>query len=358
VYIDAVFNPIFYSDERVFSQEGHRLRLENGTLSRQGVVLNEMRGVFSQPKSTASYAVEKLLFRDGSMRHVSGGDPSEIPKLTYEDFKKYHAEHYTTDNAWFVFMSKYPIENEVELIRKYAGNRRGVPQKVTLQKEKVMEREEVRVPTTDKNASKIYALGYLLYDQTDVTQEEYLALLAIDQLIHDSPASPFKKAGWGDFSSSLDTSQQQVYITTMSIGSSLGFDEYCASVQRVYEELAGDSPYVTKEGLVAALNQIQFRDSEILDDHGVRTTRRIFRSWLYGAPYDKFVSLNKTFDALRARSDLVEYAKQLIKKHFCGNHVEVNVIPDEAVYEATKEANDREMKELLEKMTDEEKLGI
>lgn len=34
VYLDAVFNPLIHSQDEIFRQEGHRLQLENGTLTR------------------------------------------------------------------------------------------------------------------------------------------------------------------------------------------------------------------------------------------------------------------------------------------------------------------------------------
>lgn len=54
VYLDAVFDPIFYEDERVFLQEGHHMRIVDGRLEHTGVVLNEMRGVFSHRDDVAS----------------------------------------------------------------------------------------------------------------------------------------------------------------------------------------------------------------------------------------------------------------------------------------------------------------
>lgn len=116
VYLDAVFNPIIYDDERVFLQEGHHMRIIDGKLENTGVVLNEMRGVYSDPDNVAACKVKSHIFRKGCMHHDSGGDPSEIVKLTYEDFKKYHSEYYTTDNATAVIISHYDILTELKLL--------------------------------------------------------------------------------------------------------------------------------------------------------------------------------------------------------------------------------------------------
>ena len=34
--------------------------------------------------------------------HDSGGNPRDIPDLTYEDFREFHAEHYHPTNATFM----------------------------------------------------------------------------------------------------------------------------------------------------------------------------------------------------------------------------------------------------------------
>ena len=71
-----------------------------------------MRGVFSGPERVGGYKVNEKLFKDGSMRHCSGGNPDVIPTLTPEQFKRYHRAHYCTNNAYVVLVSKFDIEKE------------------------------------------------------------------------------------------------------------------------------------------------------------------------------------------------------------------------------------------------------
>lgn len=56
VYLDAVFNPLSVEDPGPFQQEGWHLHLENldEELRYQGIVLNEMKGLFSDPDSYAA----------------------------------------------------------------------------------------------------------------------------------------------------------------------------------------------------------------------------------------------------------------------------------------------------------------
>jgi hypothetical protein len=44
-------------------------------------------------------AVQQALFPDNTYRHDSGGDPQQIPGLTYEEFQQFHGKYYHPSNA-------------------------------------------------------------------------------------------------------------------------------------------------------------------------------------------------------------------------------------------------------------------
>lgn len=56
------------------------------------------------------------------MQHDSGGNPKEIVNLTLEQFRNFHKTHYTTENAYIVIVSKYPLEKELKIINQYIQN--------------------------------------------------------------------------------------------------------------------------------------------------------------------------------------------------------------------------------------------
>ncbi|THB64742.1 MAG: peptidase M16, partial [Spirochaetaceae bacterium] len=85
VYGDAVFFPLL--EPAMFRQEGHRLVLDdNGKLGISGVVYNEMLGAFSSQEQIESRLCLNGLFPDTPYGFESGGDPQDIPKLTYDEF--------------------------------------------------------------------------------------------------------------------------------------------------------------------------------------------------------------------------------------------------------------------------------
>ena len=102
VYLDAVFYPNIYKEEKIFKQEGWHYHLDSveGPLSYNGVVFNEMKGVFSSPEQLIERKIQQSLFPDTSYGFESGGDPVNIPDLTYQEYLDFHSRYYHPSNSY------------------------------------------------------------------------------------------------------------------------------------------------------------------------------------------------------------------------------------------------------------------
>ena len=102
VYMDAVFYPNIYKHDEIFRQEGwsYHLESEDGPLTYNGVVYNEMKGAFSSPEGVLDRVVLNSLFPDNTYSVESGGDPEVIPELTYEQFLDFHRKYYHPSNSY------------------------------------------------------------------------------------------------------------------------------------------------------------------------------------------------------------------------------------------------------------------
>ena len=120
VYLDAVFNPLAVRSELAFMQEGWHYEIdENGELSYKGVVLNEMRGDYSSPESVTDRHIHEMLFRGTAYEYDSGGDPSEITELTFDEFCEAHKTYYHPSNATFFLDGAMDVERAIALISGY-----------------------------------------------------------------------------------------------------------------------------------------------------------------------------------------------------------------------------------------------
>ena len=129
IYLDAVFFPLLR--EQDFRQEGHRLEFadpldSNSPLEIKGVVFNEMKGAMADPSSLLGRRLNRELFPTVCYGHNSGGEPLDIPDLTWEQLRAFHADYYHPGNSWIFTYGDLPVEEhlaaaEPEVLGQAAG---------------------------------------------------------------------------------------------------------------------------------------------------------------------------------------------------------------------------------------------
>ena len=99
-YLDSCFNPMIYEDESLFRSEAWRYSLESADapLTISGTVYSEMQGAASL-ESSASYNAMKAAFPGSHMGFNQGGEPTEIPSMTWQEVKDYHTAYYHPSNS-------------------------------------------------------------------------------------------------------------------------------------------------------------------------------------------------------------------------------------------------------------------
>ena len=126
VYLDAAFFPRLSEDS--FKQEGIRFEFEDPAdpksgLRYKGVVFNEMKGALATPSAAIDRAVGKALFPGLPYSYVSGGDPEDIPNLTWEHLRSFHARYYHPSNARFYTYGNLPLETTLAAVERHAIGR-------------------------------------------------------------------------------------------------------------------------------------------------------------------------------------------------------------------------------------------
>lgn len=204
VYLDAVYHPKCVQDEMTFMQEGWHYELDSPEepLTFKGVVFNEMKGVYSSPDSMFYRSVQQHLFPSNTYRHDSGGDPTCIPDLTFQQFQDFHARYYHPSNSriWFYgdddpterlrLLDAYLSEFEARPVDSQVATQRLLPspKKIT---------EYFAAGTADEDGEEpkgaYVAVNWVLTD-TDLDVETELALGFLDYLLLGTSAAPLRKA--------------------------------------------------------------------------------------------------------------------------------------------------------------------
>jgi len=164
IYLDAVF--FSRLDPLDFAQEGHRLEFEtpddpDTPLTYKGIVYNEMKGDISSPVSVLYDTLKKYLFPTTTYHFNSGGDPKNIPELTYEGLLEFYRSHYHPSNAIFLtFGDNSAFELQQAFEEKALARFEPSP-------EKIQAGLETRYLETQR-VVEYYALEGQLSDATDV----------------------------------------------------------------------------------------------------------------------------------------------------------------------------------------------
>lgn len=205
VYLDATFFPNL--EQSSFLQEGWRIELdgEGGTPVYQGVVLNEMKGMFVNPTETARGGLMAELFAGTTYAHSSGGDPLQIPSLDPDALREFHRTHYHPSQALFMtagpvdpFAVQHTIEQLVLSRLPVEPGARRLPQ---LAADWVAPRRlKVTVPSQgDETTGHGLQLVWRLHDSADVDRTLRLQLLVSLLIGHGGAPlrQAIEKAGFG-----------------------------------------------------------------------------------------------------------------------------------------------------------------
>ena len=99
-YTDSCFYPMIMEDESIYRTEAWRYRLESeeDDLTMEGTVYSEMLGATTKQTQANLNAIRASL-PGTSITYSFGGDPKDIPDMTWQELKDYHDTFYTPDNC-------------------------------------------------------------------------------------------------------------------------------------------------------------------------------------------------------------------------------------------------------------------
>ncbi len=289
VYLDAVLHPAIYQRPRIFEQEGWHYEIDdNGRLTYNGVVFNEMKGATSDPDDVLFLGIDRALYPNTPYGYESGGDPRAIPTLTYEEFLNNHSRHYDLSNSYVILYGDMDIERELAFVNKRlcAATKRdaGAPNPLPMQEPLRAGLSRVEMATAPENAA--VALAYVIGTFAD--RERVLAFDILLDAIAGSNESPLKRAVLDadladDFRVMLVDGELQPRVVFMLKGAKEGVaEQFQALVEETCAQLARDG--IARELLQASLAQAEFnlREQDFGSyPAGIALSMQVMSSWLY-----------------------------------------------------------------------------
>ena len=343
IYLDATFFPLLREED--FRQEGHRLEFTDPgdpatPLLRRGIVYNEMQGAMASPSSLLSRRMARALYPHTTYHFNSGGEPAEIPKLSWEALRAFHDEYYHPSNAWFFTYGNLPLEGHLQQIEDEvlchfaprqvesaipAETRLPAPQRVV---------ELYPVESTDAAEKKTFVqVGWLTCDVID--SFERLALSLLSSLLIGNPAAPLYKAllesrlgenlapgcGYHDdnrttaftvglqgCAASSATEIENLILTTLAAVAEQGF---------------------TPERIAGAIQRLEFEHREVTGNSYPYALSLLFRMlgpWLHNDDPLSGLQLGANLERLRAEIAGGPFLQNLIRRWFLDNPHRVTLI--------------------------------
>ena len=359
VYLDAVFYPLIYENPYTLRQEGWHYNIEAPTdaLSYNGVVYNEMKGVFSSADALLDYEAMKALFPDTPYSFESGGHPDAIPELTQEAFEHFHTTYYSPENSFIYLYGDMEIETTLQYLNDeyLSGFKRtgAVNSEIPLQNAFARTQEVLGtypVGADEATEDKTYhELHIVTGDARDVKTS--MALRVLESVLLEGNSAPLRLAllqsGVAkDISGSYAGSYRQPIFSIKAAGSKPEQrDKFISIIYHTLQQLTING--IDKELLEAHLNYLEFKLREA--DFGAYPKGLIYGisvmdSWLYDG--DPLAGLRYTEALQQLREGIkTRYYEQLIENYLLDNthKVIVTLNPEQGKEE-------REQEVLAEKM--------
>ncbi|MDO4594566.1 MAG: insulinase family protein [Tissierellia bacterium] len=327
VYLDAVFNPKVLEKEEIFLQEGWHYELNEDKLSLSGVVYNEMKGALSDSESQVYDKITQYLYKNSTYENNSGGDPYEIPNLSYEDFKEFHKNYYHPSNSYIYLYGNCDAKEILEYIDKeylsnyeYKDIKSSSAVKRNHYKDVVKETYSIANGEDEKNKDYL-TMSMLSVDSSDI--EASLCQSVLIQTLFNSDTSKIKKeilnnniaeefyaiSGYGEKSS----------ITLIAKNSSYDkIDEFKKIIIDNLRDTLKNG--IDKENLKAKFKRFDLSLREQLNSKskGVEYFNQSFMTWLYGKNPIDAIEVVDVLNDLSKKLD-TRYFEEFIEKYLLDN---------------------------------------
>jgi Zn-dependent M16 (insulinase) family peptidase len=333
VYLDAVLHPLISRD--TFMQEGWHWAVEGAPGGRlrpllRGVVLNEMRGAFSDLDTRVERESIARLFPEGTYGHDAGGEPHCIPDLTLEAFTAYYERRYQPGNAHFFLYGNIPLAEKL----RFLDERLGSPGPALSSPPVLVRQSPWSRPRRahlwqgssaddDADGSAAATLSWLIGDLRDPETDVLWELL--DRLLLGDDAAPLRRrllesgigtdmTCWGYGSDALQTTFQ----VGLKGGTGMPSARFEPLVMGALREIAAAG--FSRERVRDTLRQIEYSHRDIDSGFPLQLMEVVFSVWLYGLDPLAFLHLDPVLARLQRRLERdPDTLSRLIRRHLLDN---------------------------------------
>lgn len=379
VYLDAVF--FTRLDELDFLQEGHRIEFKEANnpkseLEYKGVVFNEMKGAMSSPVSVLWQEVSKYLYPTSTYHYNSGGEPRDIPDLTYQELKSFHKTHYHPSNAIIMTFGDIPVFEHQEKIEQQAlkdFEKLDVSISVKPEKrylapiavEEAYAFDAVGEDSSDKKTHHV--MSWLLGPCTSL--DDMMKAHLLSQVLLDNSSSPLRQAlektDLGAAPSPLcgleDSNYEMCFLCGIEGSTVENAEAFEKLVLGVLNHVADNG--VPHEKIEAVLHQLELSQREVGGDgypFGLQLILNGLTAAIHRSDPASLLNLDPVIESLREDIKDPEFIKNLVRDLLLNNQhrVRLTLRPDENLSQRKEQAEKAHLAAINASMSDAEKQQV
>ena len=370
VYMDAAFaanlNPLD------FAQEGIRIELENGEPVYKGVVFNEMKGAMSSPSDQLYHQLAHHLFPETTYHYNSGGDPKDIPDLSYEELVSFYKSHYHPSNAVFMTFgneSAYNLQEQFETLALskfkqgetlYSKAERRLTAPVTVTESYAVDAEDLKDKT-------YHIISWLLPEASDIKLR--LGMRLVEGILLEDSASPLRHyletCGYAQSTGPImgvdDSNFEMTFYCGVQGSNPEHAEEFKAGVFKVLEQVA--SAPVDAQMVEAILHQIELHQREINGDgtpYGLSLILNGLGSAIHHSDPVHVWDVDSAIEQVKEELKDPMWLSNLIQTHLIDNphRVQMTLVPDAEKSAKEAAAEKARLDAIGAALTDEQKAQI
>lgn len=367
VYLDAVFYPKIYEEPNIFMQEGwhHEIFNKEDNITYKGVVYNEMKGAYSTPETILHENIGRSLFPDTSYQYSSGGNPSVIPELKYEDFLDFHKSLYHPSNSYIYLYGNGDLKDQLEHINKeYLSSFDKMEVNSHIERQKSFtSTNEIKdyypISKEDNDKNKTYlSLNFVMGDTSDL--KDSLTKDIISQILIESEAAPLKKAlleaaiGEDIFTAGVDGLQSGFGIVAKNTSTEKK-DIFIETVFNTLNKIVKDG--LDKDLIEASINIIEYdlREASNFPTKGIIYSMFALNSWLYDGNPISYLKYGDIIKELRENINNGYFEKYIIDNIINNPHSSIVIIePKKGLGEENEKVLEKKLDEYKKSLTEEE----
>ena len=361
VYLDAVFNPQVINKKEILDQEGWHYVMEDEKITGiSGVVYNEMKGALTDPDELVYDDFISYLYKNSPYQYESGGDPAEIYKLSFDEFKEFYKNHYHPSNAYIYFYGDLDIDFYLDhLDKEYLSNYeyKNLDFNIEVPSNQYDKIIESIYPASRLDESSDYLVyGFLTKENTDT--KYYLTLLILLSALFHMDSSKIRNQIYEqidpeDFTARVGYGVRSSIILQAQKTDASKLDRF---IQIIEDGLKEASKGMNKESLKSAFSIFEYGQREQLIS--VMRGLTYFLMWSFEKPVFESFKIVDYLDELRDLID-TDYYENFIRDNFIDNPTKLIYIAKPSTkYTEEKQAELKSYIENLNSTMTKEKLEL